>query len=589
MRKKPLRGTGARSALLVVGALALWGSCRASALPVKVSADLSRRDLGEQIDVIVQYKHAPTLQQHLRLLQRGAILKQQLPSLRGGAYRVSASTLAELEADPEVFYVSPDRPVHSTAISSPAPLLDYHTDTVNAPAAWSQGLAGSGIGVAVIDSGIANIPDLHGRRYEVVYSQNFVRDGVGNATDLYGHGTHVAGIIAGSGNRSFGEEFLYSFKGVAPGVELVNLRVLDQNGVGTDSQVIAAIETAIRLKNLYNIRVINLSVGRGVFESYKLDPLCQAVEQAWAAGIVVVVAAGNEGRNNALGTDGYGTITAPGNDPYVITVGAMNTMGTADRLDDVPTSYSSKGPTLWDHVVKPDIVAPGNRLISLFTATETLAHQLPDNQVLNSAYIRDGNSGRSDTYFYLSGTSMAAPMVSGAAALLLEKRPSLSPDQVKARLMKTAFKNLVPAAVTTDPVTGHTYNVQADIFTIGAGYLDIKSALANADLAPAKMGSAMSPTASVDRKGHVVLEPSRGSVLGTGSIVWGTSSVFGESVLWGTNVSGESILWGTYTLSGESILWGTNATGASSVLWGTSILWGTSVSGQDITGQGDLF
>src|SRR5207253_5239421 len=131
-------------------------------------------------------------------------------------------------------------------------------------------------------------------------------------------------------------------RGVAPYAKIVNLRVLNVNGVGTDSAVIQVIYCAIRLKAKYNIRVMNLSLGRRVFESYTQDPLCQAVEAAWNAGIVVVVAAGNDGRDNSFGNNGYGTINAPGNDPYVITVGAMNTMGTPDRSDDVMTTYSSK-------------------------------------------------------------------------------------------------------------------------------------------------------------------------------------------------------------------------------------------------------
>lgn len=589
MTKDPLRSFAKSGMLLVLGALVLLANCVASATPLRLSSDLTVRNSSDQVDVIVQYRQAPTLVQHQRLLQRGATLRQEFQSLNARAYRVSSSALAELEADPNVLYVSLDRAVHSTAVSSPAPLLDFHTDTTNAPAAWAQGLDGSGVGVAVIDSGIDDIPDLHGTNFAVVYSQDFVPDPGRGASDLYGHGSHVAGIIAGNGSKSNGWNYSYTFKGIAPGVRLMNLRVLDENGEGTDSQVIAAIDTAIRLKNIFNIRVINLSVGRGVYESYKLDPLCRAVEQAWANGIVVVVAAGNEGRNNSLGTDGYGTITAPGNDPYVITVGAMNTMGTPDRTDDVPTSYTSRGPTLGDHVVKPDVVAPGNRTISLYTANEVLAHELPGNPVPKYAFTKNSNDGKSDSYFYLSGTSMAAPMVSGAAALLLEKKPSLTPDQVKARIMKTAFKNLIPAAVTIDPTTGVTYNLQADIFTVGAGYLDIKAALNSNDLVPAWMGSAMSPTAALDRNGHVVLVPNGASLLGTTSVTWSAPSVFGQSVLWGTNVSGQSILWGTYTLAGQSILWGTNADSAASILWGTSVLWGTSSMGQGISGHGDLF
>ena len=327
---------------------------------------------------------------------------------------------------------------------NPNAVLDYHNETINLAAAQSAGLNGAGIGVAIIDSGMINFPEFNNKN--VVFSENFVGGTSGSANDQFGHGTHVAGIIAGNGSRSAGSNYTYHFIGIAPGVNIINLRVLDQNGMGTDSQVIQAIQTAISLKNKYNIRVINLSLGRGVYESYKLDPLCQAVEQAWNAGIVVVVAAGNGGRNNAALTNGYGTITAPGNDPYVITVGAMNTLGTPSRTDDVPASYSSKGPTLWDQVAKPDLVAPGNLIISLYTAGLTLNQEDPGNEIPNSLYQVNGNSTASDTYFILSGTSMAAPVVTGTVALMEQKNPALTPDQVKARLMLTAFKGLQTAS-----------------------------------------------------------------------------------------------------------------------------------------------
>jgi hypothetical protein len=136
--------------------------------------------------------------------------------------------------------------------------------------------------------------------------------------------------------------------------------------------VIRAIERAIQLKAVYNIKVINLSLGRPIFESYKTDPLCREVEKAWLAGITVVVAGGNGGRDNSAGTNGYGTIAAPGNDPLVITVGALNTESTPKRADDLMTTYSSKGPTLIDHVAKPDLVAPGNRIFSIRVPNSTL-------------------------------------------------------------------------------------------------------------------------------------------------------------------------------------------------------------------------
>ena len=147
----------------------------------------------------------------------------------------------------------------------------------------------------------------------IVYQANFVSDG--GTGDAYGHGEHVAGIIAGTGKDSTCGNCFGVIRGIAPNVSLINLRALDKNGQGTDSSVINAINRAIQLKTTYNIRVLNLSVGRPIFESYKNDPLCQAVEAAWKAGIVVVVAAGNDGRDNSVGEHGYGTITAPGNDP----------------------------------------------------------------------------------------------------------------------------------------------------------------------------------------------------------------------------------------------------------------------------------
>jgi serine protease AprX len=276
-----------------------------------------------------------------------------------------------------------------------------------------------------------NTPRLNTSR--VVYSQSWVNDGAG-ALDLYGHGTHVAGIMAGDGVNSTGPQYTKTFRGIAPNVNLVNLRVLDANGRGTDSGVIAAIQTAIQLKSKYNIRVINLSLGHPVFESYTVDPLCQAVEAAYRAGIVVVVAAGNEGRNNAQGNEGYGTIGVPANDPYVITVGAMRSMGTSTRADDLIATYSSKRPTAIDHVVKPDLVAPGNRQVSLSSWGTSLELNYSSNVVPINYYRSGDNSTVSSTYYIMSGTSMAAPVVSGSVALLLQAHPGLTPDQVKARL-----------------------------------------------------------------------------------------------------------------------------------------------------------
>ena len=231
--------------------------------------------------------------------------------INGAAFTVRGNSLAALAKDSNVAYISLDRTVWATAT-----VTDLYDQAVLAPYAWSRNFTGSGIGVAVIDSGITAGRDFtlaNGTGSRIVYNQNFA-SGPNTAADLYGHGTHVAGILAGNGMNSRGVNFRKTFMGIADNASLINLRVLDQNGVGRDSAVIAAIEKAISLKSKYNIRVINLSLGRAVYESYKLDPLCQAVEAAWNAGIVVVVAAGNDGRDNSFGNNGYGTIDAPGNE-----------------------------------------------------------------------------------------------------------------------------------------------------------------------------------------------------------------------------------------------------------------------------------
>src|SRR2546421_8480457 len=383
---------GARLALLALIVLLAAGTSLADGNKHKLSKELDAVKGGHNgatVDVIIQFNQTPTAAHHQKVQNKGGALKTRLDVIKGAHYSVPTGSLKDLEKDPDVAYISPNRPLSGTATST----LDYTPEAVNAPAAWRQwGLDGTGIGVAVIDSGVSAVGDLYwwnpsNQTYgsRVVYSQNFV-PGTTDTSDQYGHGTHVAGIIASEGWFSTGSNFTHTFKGIAPNANIINLRVLDQNGAGTDSSAIAAIQTAISLESTYNIRVINLSFGRQVFESYTLDPLCQAVEAAWNAGIVVVAAAGNQGRNDSASTEGYGTIAAPGNDPYVITVGAMKTANTPTRNDDTIASYSSKGPTAFDFVVKPDIVAPGNQVVS------TLAPNAPLLSAPTDVYLSEYSS-----------------------------------------------------------------------------------------------------------------------------------------------------------------------------------------------------
>jgi serine protease AprX len=549
----------------------------------KISPDLQVSASTAKVQVVIQY--VPTqvncggllglvdclLNDVLKV--RGTLLGQ-LPLVNGVVALVDHNGIVTLSNQSNVAYISKDRTLTS--------FLSNAAVAVNAPAAWKSNYTGTGIGVALIDSGVNAHPDFYTTSLlpssRVVYNQSFV-SGDSDAGDDYGHGTHIAGLIAGNGVSSTGFLFSHSFKGIAPNANIVNLRVLDANGIATDSTVIAAIDKAISLKSRYNIRIINLSLGRAVYESYKLDPLCQAVEKAWKSGIVVVVAAGNSGR--FLPTGGYATVSSPGNDPYVLTVGSMKPMGTPDRTDDLIASYSSKGPSVVDHIVKPDIVAPGNLLVSTETPNTMLYKAEPGNQVPYSYYVYGGTSSPSKSYFTLSGTSMATGVVSGVVADLLQARPQMTPDQVKARLMKTAYKVFPATSSVFDATTGMTYSSQYDVFTVGAGYVDLAAALASNDLA---IGTAMSPTAVYDSStGNVYMTSDNSSVWGSslawsGPAVWGNSQFTGSSsVMWGASTTGgSSVMWGAAGLWGSSVMWGANNSSGFSTVWGNSVMWGAS-------------
>ena len=557
----------------------------AAAKTEKLAPELRNQRDGHTVNVIVQYKAQPTADDHRRLATHGARHNGDLSLIHGMMVSVPANRVNRLSDDPSVKFISPDRR-----------LGGYLTNTapaINAPYAWSLGLSGIGIGVAVIDSGMVDKKNGSVKKSDlnksgtgdsrIVYSQSWVNDGLGTA-DGFGHGTHVAGIIGGSDYNSTGD--VLTFKGIAPNVQLINLRVLDRNGSGTDSSVIAAIDRAIQLKSKYNIRVINLSLGRPVYESYTLDPLCQAVEAAYQAGIVVVVSAGNDGRDNSAGTNGYGTITAPANDPYVITVGAMKSMGTPTRADDQIATYSSKGPTAIDHIAKPDLVAPGNLVVSIIeNASSTLATTYPQNAIPLSYYVTGGSTAAS-SYFALSGTSMAAPAVSGAVALLLQQNSKLTPDQVKARLMKTAYKTFPQYSTYTDPTTGVTYTDQYDLFTVGAGYLDVQAALANTD---SFKGVATSPMVAYDSTTQSVY------FVNNNFAVWGGSSNWSSFAVWGGNAftSSQFAVWGgsnpyaSFAVWGGSAPWGSNTNNGFFAVWGGDTIVSNNTPGMEALINGD--
>lgn len=542
----------------------------------KFSSEIQSLSPGQPARVIVQFNTSDVATHKLLIEGHGGHHHRGFASSKSSLGTLTRDQLTSLANDPAVRYISPDRPLQSTAVGG----LDYAREASGAVAAHTQGWTGAGVGVVVIDSGLtSNTCDWGNsvcQNWRLAQQVSFVNSASGSWSgsdtgyDSFGHGTLVGSIIGGGGAFSTLAYTIawplipsYTFLGVAPGAHLLSYRVLDQNGRGSDSSVIWAIDAAIQTKSALNIGVINLSLGRPVFESYTLDPLCQAVEAAWKAGIVVVVAAGNSGRYTP--TQGYGTITAPGNDPYVITVGAMKTMGTAAKGDDLIASYSSKGPTPIDHLAKPDLVAPGNEIVAgaCFITDCSLPAQYPQNFVPVSWYTTS-QSGTSWHYMQMSGTSMAAPFVAGAAALMLQKNPNLTPDLIKARLMKTASKNFPASSVATDPATGLTYTSYYDLFTVGAGYLNITAALASNDSAA---GAAMSPRATL-----VGGKPVLGlTTMGGQNVIWGSGATFASNVIWGSNaVSGSAVIWGS------NVIWGSSSTTGYNVIWGSTGLASTS-------------
>src|SRR5665648_585769 len=349
-----------------------------------------------------------------------------------------------------------DNPVHGFDYQSTMDVTNLTIGLGDVLAPADGGPAGDGVTVAVLDSGVATNTDLATSR--IVGWKDFV-NGETTPYDDAGHGTYVAGLIAGDGKASLplenGGYATVQFRGVAPAADIVGIKVLDEVGQGRTSTMIAGIAWAITHKDDYNIRVLNISIGGNPVGPIKHDPIAMAVEAAWQRGITVVCAAGNEG------DFGSGSILSPGNDPFVITVGATDTRQTADVADDVVAAYSSMGPTLFDEVAKPDLVAPGKQLVSLRTAGSYIDTNFSDNVISLADFAPKAPIGTVSNYLMLSGTSTSAPVVAGAAALMIGADPSLTPNDVKVRLMGTA-----------DPVADASANQQ------GAGTLDVDEALA---------------------------------------------------------------------------------------------------------------
>jgi subtilisin family serine protease len=473
----------------------------------------------EQQSFIVQMNDtASSAAMKAKLAAFGGRVSHRLDGMGLVMVEAPRAVIRQLAADNSIAYVSPDRLVTSSGHIG-------NTTGWRNTGIWDKGDTNSstwlvgGVGhIAIIDSGLDSSHSL--LRWsgatgpaKVKYSKDFTGQNI--TGDAFGHGTHVASMLAGDSGLSSS-----AYRGVADGSNLLNLRVLDANGMGAASNVIAALDWCVTNKTSWNIRVINLSLGAMAKDSYVNDPLCLAARRAWNAGIVVVCAAGNDGKA-ANGSKIYGAIHSPGNDPAVITVGAANTFGTDARSDDVVASYSSRGPTRsyvtvngvrrYDNLIKPDLIAPGNRLIgaraSYNGGNNTLTTNYPSLQTGSSAVA-------TDKVMYLSGTSMAAPIVAAAASLLVQTNQNLTPNLIKAILMYSA-----------QPLAG------ANTFEQGAGLLNIDGAVRLARLVKTTL-----PTTNGAALLTAALPTSQTSVIAGQTVKWSQGVVTNYGFLYGSNL-----------------------------------------------------
>ena len=489
-----------------------------------------------KIDVIVRFRHSPGASERALVAASGGQVRRQHRS-RWMTLRIPGNAVPALSNNPNVEFVAIDAPLAASMEVSRG------TAGVPTPAMPESALKGAGVTIAIVDSGVAPHPEIQTLVASVdfvgAYDPNFAP---GGSVDPNGHGTHVAGIMVGNGSHSDDGRLA----GVAPEASLVSVRVLDGMGRGNSSDMLAALQWVLEHKDQYGIRVLNLSLGHPVYESADVDPLVQAVDELWDAGVVVVCAAGNSGR------DGHGTVSSPCNSRKVITVGALNDRRTADLTDDTVTTYSSRGPTRLDLIAKPDLIAPGNRIVSLRSAGSHLDTLYPASRVA-------GDSSQPDVFehFELSGTSMASPFVSGAAALMLQQEPSLNPATVKARLMLSARK----AAV-------------GDPFATGAGLLDIEGALRATGAVAVAPSSLVQP----DANGGLTVENT--------AVLWSNAAfslqtLWGTAVLWSDAAADQSQLT-TYAVlwpdtDALATLWPESTTSAEATLWPESTLWSEAV------------
>jgi serine protease AprX len=406
------------AALALAAMAAACGAAQPSAKRAGTTADVDRALLHRtgSLSVIVQTDGTAAVDDAVRRL--GGRITRELWIVHGFSATIPADRLGDLARTPGVTALTANRAVGVLGEPAPNAAQSVYTQAVQADKMWSAGVGGHGVTVALIDTGITASADLSGRIVPIgggllSGSKPCVNmSGEPDCSDSYGHGTFIAGLIAGNGASSGG-----TYKGVAPDAKLLSVKIAGRDGSTDVSNVLAAIQWVVSYKDTYGIKVLNLSLGTDGTQTYRTDPLNYAVERAWSSGIVVVVSAGNLGPAPR-------TIAKPADDPWVITVGAVDDNGTAGLGDDELPDFSSRGPTAADGIAKPDVVAPGAHLVSLRAPGSAIDTEFPS--TVGGAY-RKG-----------SGTSMSTGVVSGIAALMLQAQPSMSPNRVKYALTATA-------------------------------------------------------------------------------------------------------------------------------------------------------
>jgi serine protease AprX len=581
--------------LVVILGLLLWAAAPAGQESSDGAPTLSSDLQQAKKDRKAGYKYRVIVQGRDGLLE--TLSPKQLRKLlkKGGAavLEVDRQELEELRRNPLVRHISGDLTVTSdmavtNAITRATEIWQGTSGTFGLPV--TPGNTGAGVGIAILDSGIAPHEALDGR---VVERVNLVSDENDAPGDAYGHGTHIAGTVAG--NRTAASSVTPAFAGgSAPAATLIDVRVLGSTGAGRTSDVIDGIDWVIDHAAAFNIRVINLSLGHPVTEPSATDPLCRAVARAVAAGITVVVSAGNYGQTSA-GEPVLGGITSPGNSPLALTVGAIDTKGTRDTADDELSRFSSKGPTRYEGIVKPDVVAPGTRLVSLEARRSYVSRTYPQWHIAGSG---------KNAYLRLSGTSMATAVVSGGVALLLNAQPSLSPAQVKLAMQMGA--RFMPEAGLVGAGAGRVDFVNALRVAQAGGVLPLSSldrllggmsGLSFRDngtlidrlysgsglrrLQAPQIGPLLRDADRLE-SGILNLAGLTNPVLGTAPnyVVWGNTAGWADSyyVVWGNTIA---------TPSGQYVVWGNNSyTDSTYVVWGnqsktdsTYVVWGNSFTG----------